>query len=242
MTSERGPGHAPELVEWKLRPPSIRPGIVARPALVDFLEAQPVPLICVVAPPGYGKTTLLAQWAERRDGRVGWVSVDKRDNDPVMLLTSIAAALDRLEPIDAAVFRSLGAPSVSALTTAVPRLVSAVSAMTGPAALVLDHVEQLENQECLDAVAELALALPTGSRVVLAARHTHTPVAGGPAAGPWPDGRGRGRRARDGPAGGQGAARGGRGRAVRGGAGGPRRAGRRVAGGAVPGRPGPQGR
>jgi LuxR family maltose regulon positive regulatory protein len=171
MTSERA-GHAPELVEWKLRPPSIRPGIVARPALVDFLEAQPVPLICVVAPPGYGKTTLLAQWAERRDRRVGWVSVDKRDNDPVMLLTSIAVAFDRLEPIDPTVFRSLGAPSVSALATVVPRLVSAVSAMTGPAALVLDHVEQLENQECLDAVAELALALPTGSRIVLAARHT----------------------------------------------------------------------
>src|SRR4029453_5850684 len=78
----------------------------------------------------------------------------------------------RPEPIDPTVFRSLGAPSVSALTTVVPRLVSAVSAMTDPAALVLDHVEQLENQECLDAVAELALALPTGSRVVLAARHT----------------------------------------------------------------------
>ena len=54
----------------------------------------------VVAPPGYGKTTLLAQWAERKAPRVGWVSADDHDNDPAVLLTYIAVALDRIEPID----------------------------------------------------------------------------------------------------------------------------------------------
>jgi LuxR family maltose regulon positive regulatory protein len=50
--------------------------------------------------------------------------------------------------------------------------------MTQPVALVLDHVEVLENQECLDVVAELALGLPTGSQVALASRRTPAlPVA-----------------------------------------------------------------
>ena len=49
----------------------------------------------VVAPSGYGKTTLLAQWAAR-DGRAfAWVSVHERDNDPKVLLSYVAAALDR---------------------------------------------------------------------------------------------------------------------------------------------------
>ena len=62
-------------------------------------------MICVVAPAGYGKTTLLAQWAQRNPRRVVWISVDHHDNDPAVLLTYLAAALDRMEPIDPDVFR-----------------------------------------------------------------------------------------------------------------------------------------
>ena len=56
-------------------------------------------MVGVVAPAGYGNTTLFAQWAQRTARRVGWVSVDPRDNDPAVLLTYIAVALDRVEPI-----------------------------------------------------------------------------------------------------------------------------------------------
>ena len=43
---------------------------------------------------------------------MAWVSVDQRDNDPVVLLTYIAAALDRVEPIDPDVFQALALPGV----------------------------------------------------------------------------------------------------------------------------------
>jgi LuxR family transcriptional regulator, maltose regulon positive regulatory protein len=160
-----------QLLEWKLRVPSARPGIVPRAALVErLLASQAVPVVCVVAPPGYGKSTLLSQWADRAGRRVGWISVDRRDNDLVVLLTYLAVALDRVEPIDRAVFEVLGVPGVSAMATVLPRLMAAVAAMTQPVALVLDHLESLENQECLDAVAELAACLPSGSQLVLASR------------------------------------------------------------------------
>jgi LuxR family maltose regulon positive regulatory protein len=160
-----------QLLEWKLRVPSARPGIVWRAALVDrLLASQAVPVVCVVAPPGYGKSTLLSQWADRMGRRVGWVSVDGRDNDLVVLLTYLAVALDRVEPIDPGVFQVLAAPGVSARATVLPRLMAAVSAMTQPVVLVLDHLELLENQECLDAVAELAACLPSGSQLALASR------------------------------------------------------------------------
>jgi LuxR family transcriptional regulator, maltose regulon positive regulatory protein len=58
------------------------------------------------------------------------------------------------------------------VATVVPRFASAVSAMTEPVAVVLDHLELLDNLECLDAVAELAVRLPTGSQLVLASRRT----------------------------------------------------------------------
>jgi len=169
--SRLGPSFEP--MESKLHPPLARPGIVPRTLLVErLLASQTTPIVCVVAPAGYGKTTVLAQWAERTGDRVAWVSVDRPDNDPVVLLTYVAVALDRVEPIDQRVFQALASPGVSVVATVVPRLASAVSAMTEPVAVVLDHLELLESRECLDAVAELAVRLPEGSQLVLASRRT----------------------------------------------------------------------
>jgi LuxR family maltose regulon positive regulatory protein len=167
---QQRPGPSFDLVESKLCAPQARPGIVPRRALVERLLTSPAaPLICVVAPPGYGKTTLLAQWASWRSP-VARVSLDRRDNDPVVLLSYLATALDRVQPIDPGVFQALASPGASVAASVVPRLLAAVAATTQPVALVLDHLELLDNQQCLDAVAEVALRLPAGSQLALASR------------------------------------------------------------------------
>ena len=141
---------------------------MARTELVNrLLAAASVPVVGVVAPAGYGKTTLLAQWAQHTAHRVGWVSLDQRDNDPAVLLTYIAVALDRIEPIDPKLVRGLAGPGGS-IVGVVARLAAAVAAMPGPVALVLDHLELLENQACLDVVAELAARLPAGVQLLVA--------------------------------------------------------------------------
>ncbi|HUL27959.1 MAG TPA: LuxR C-terminal-related transcriptional regulator [Streptosporangiaceae bacterium] len=157
-----------ELSESKFQPPAARPGIVDRTTLVDRLAAAQAPVITVVAPPGYGKTTLLAQWAQRIGRRVAWVSCDEKDNDPVVLLSALAVALDRIEPVDPGIFWALA--SSGAGITVVPRFVSAVAAMRRPVTVVLDHAEAVTNKQCLNTVAELVLHLPPGWRFALASR------------------------------------------------------------------------
>jgi LuxR family transcriptional regulator, maltose regulon positive regulatory protein len=157
-----------ELLESKFHAPVTRPGIVARTALVDRLAAAQAPVVTVVAPPGYGKTTLLAQLAERVWPRVAWVSCDDGDNDPVVLLSALAVALDRIEPIDPAVFWALA--SSGAGITAVPKFVSAIASMRLPVTVVLDHTEAVTNKGCLNTIAELVLHLPRGWRFALASR------------------------------------------------------------------------
>jgi LuxR family transcriptional regulator, maltose regulon positive regulatory protein len=157
-----------QLPESKFQPPAARAGIVARAALVDRLAAAEAPVITVVAPPGYGKTTLMAQWAERIGPRVAWICCDEKDNDPVVLLSALAAALDRIEPVDPAIFWALA--SSGAGITAVPRFVSAVASMGRPVTVVLDHVEAVTNKQSLLAIAELVLHLPPGWQFALASR------------------------------------------------------------------------
>jgi LuxR family maltose regulon positive regulatory protein len=164
------PPYTLDLAESKLHAPVARPGLVARADLVGRLVGERTPpVISVVAPPGYGKTTLLAQWAQRHRPRVGWVSVDDHDNDPAVLLTYIAVALHLIEPIDPAVFGALSAAGAG--LKGVRQLVSAMAGMHGPIALVLDHLEAVTSRESLDAVAALALGLPEGSRVAIGSRN-----------------------------------------------------------------------
>ncbi len=159
------------LVEGKFRPPEVRPGIVPRTQLVERLVALPsTPVVCVAAPAGYGKTTLLAQWAQRDGRNLAWVSIDRDDNDTAVLLTNTAMALDRIEPVDADVFRSLGSPGAATAVTALSRMSSTLASRRAPFRLVLDHAELLDNPECIDAIAELATRLPDGSQLTVATR------------------------------------------------------------------------
>jgi LuxR family maltose regulon positive regulatory protein len=171
--SRSGPGAADfELMESKLSPPPPGRAMVARSALVGRLLATAEPVVCVIAPTGYGKTTLLSQWAEREGERVGWVSVDQGDNDPAVLLTYIAAALDRIEPIDPGIFRTLADPAdaLPGPAAAGARLAAAVAAMSRPVALVLDDVGLLDDPDCLAAVTQFAVRFPSGSQLLLASR------------------------------------------------------------------------
>jgi LuxR family transcriptional regulator, maltose regulon positive regulatory protein len=160
-----------DLLASKVRRPQVRPGTVPRPFLLERLRGgDRPPIVSVVAPPGYGKTTLLAQWAERNGQSFAWVSVDEADNDPKVLLSYVAEALDAVEPLGERVFDALASPGSSVPGSVVPRLGSAFSSMTAPVALVLDDVHLLQNLECRSALSALADHVPPGSRLALAGR------------------------------------------------------------------------
>jgi LuxR family maltose regulon positive regulatory protein len=159
-----------ELSESKLHVPVPRPGIVSRGDLLDRLGKPHSPnLISVVAPAGYGKTTLLAQWAAAKRPGVAWVSADRRDNDPTVLLAGLAAAADRVEPLDRSVFRAIATPDDA--RTVVPVLVSALASMHRPIAIALDHAEAITSRDSLDVITELALSLPPGTELAIASRN-----------------------------------------------------------------------
>lgn len=140
--------------------------LVQRTALLNLLHGCSEPVIAIVAPPGYGKTTLLNQLSASLD-RVARVACERAHNDPAALWRDIVSALDLLEssPSDVDALLAAGAG-----VDVVPRLVASLSEGRRPVTVILDHFEIVTRAEAVTSVAELAVRFPPGWRLVLASR------------------------------------------------------------------------
>ncbi len=159
-----------DLVGARIAPPITRRGAVPRTDLVDRLRGTTAPVIGVIAPTGYGKTTLVAQWAEVDPRGVAWLSLDETDNDPVVFLASVAASVGRVAPIDTSVVDVLRAPTPLPGVALVPVLVAALSSLGAPILLVIDDVHALRRRPSKDALSDLTERLPNGVQLVLISR------------------------------------------------------------------------
>jgi LuxR family maltose regulon positive regulatory protein len=159
-----------DLVETKLAAPRTRPGTVAKMDVIAGLRASRLPFATVIAPAGYGKTTLLARWAEMDPRPFAWVALDGQDDDGVPFLRYIAAAIHRVEPVSPAVFDALAGPGASIWSTGVPRVGSALATLERPLVLALDDLHAVGNLSCLDVLAALCEYVPSGSQIAVASR------------------------------------------------------------------------
>lgn len=158
------------VIESKLDAPPLRAGIVSRRALVDQLCTSSARFVTVLAPAGYGKTTLLNEWRHADPRATAWVSLDSGDNDPVVLLTHIVAAVDRIEPLNDQVFAAPASRGTPVMSAMLRRLGSVFAAMTEPMVLMLDDVDSLIEHASLDVITEVARRLPPDSQLAVTAR------------------------------------------------------------------------
>ncbi len=143
---------------------------MAREDLLSRLAASESPIVALVAPAGYGKTTLLGQLAERSVLPSAWLSLDQFDNDPSLLFRYLGAAL---APIDGAVAADWSSALDDMSTEpgwVLRRLAILVSTIRTPFLLVIDQVEAVTDPNAGDLVAAMALNLPAGSRLALGSR------------------------------------------------------------------------
>jgi len=158
------------LLQAKLSVPQPRPGSVSRAAIIDATRASDCHVVGVTAPAGYGKTTLLAQWAQVEDRGVGWVSLDRYDDDPAVLLTLLASAYAGVSPGNADLVADMGGLGVDALGRAAPRLAAAFKSSAEPFVLMVDDLHELHTSACHDALGVAIAGIPDGSQLVAASR------------------------------------------------------------------------
>jgi LuxR family maltose regulon positive regulatory protein len=86
-------GIAP-LISTKTRVPRLRPDLLLRPRLIDFIHTHlDRRLILISAPAGYGKTSLLTGFAADTDLKVCWYTLDPFDQDLHVFLEYLVEAI-----------------------------------------------------------------------------------------------------------------------------------------------------
>ena len=153
----------------KLRPARAQLELVQRTTLVAALLRSQAPLVVVSAPAGYGKSTLLAQWADAAPVPVSWVQLDATDNDHVVFLSYLIKALSRVAPVDPTVADLLQVESPPIDELILPRLGDSLEAAQ-PFLLVLDDAHLVQDEACWATVALLAEQLPPGARLAIGTR------------------------------------------------------------------------
>jgi LuxR family maltose regulon positive regulatory protein len=158
------------LLDAKVAIPDLRPGSVSRTDLIEAARASRCRVVGVTAPAGYGKSTLLAEWAHAEDRPVAWVSLDRLDNDPAMLLPLLASAFAPLTPEGAELIADMNGFAGSALGRAAPRLASSLRTSPDAFVLMMDDLHELQSPACHDVLSVVISGIPRGSQFVAASR------------------------------------------------------------------------
>lgn len=161
-----------DLLYTKLHPPPVREKQVARGRLLEKLDTalnQRLTLVC--APAGYGKTTLLSQWVERRAEPVGWVSLDRSDNDLAQFLRYFFAAIQRVDANSFAALPEIALPPQSMPGPAVwTPVLNAIAASKKEFIVILDDYQEVEERAVHEALDYLIEHMPDNLHLILATR------------------------------------------------------------------------
>ncbi len=147
-------------------------GLVRRPrVLAKLKEGRDTPLVAIVAPAGYGKTSILSELEATDPRPTHRLALDPWHDDPILLIHDIVACLEDLECVPSGLRETFDpGPSEPGLAGLLPLLAAALEPMVEPFLLIIDDVHHVTSAPALTVLTTVAEHLPSGSQLVLASR------------------------------------------------------------------------
>jgi len=161
------------LLRTKIEMPIIHSKLVVRPQLLNKIQRgiKKNNLILVCAPPGYGKTTCLAQWAHACKSDVAWFSIDSSDNDPIHFWSYFVAALKALDTtLGQSALNMLNSSSHPSLKTVLTILLNEIVKRQKQLIIILDDYHHISNQSIHSLITYFIDHLPRNLRLVISSR------------------------------------------------------------------------
>ncbi len=161
----------------KLRVPTPRPRIVPRTRLIERLTLETgTGLVLVCAPAGYGKSTLLAEWAQsllKNGVAVAWYTLDSSDDAPIpfgsYLVASLMQALGPISELTHITQLLRSSPEID-LQRILPAVINAVVSSDRDCVLILDDYHLINSPAIHSAIAFLLERLPENMRIAIGSR------------------------------------------------------------------------
>jgi len=165
-------GGSEVVIATKLFRPIPRHQTVQRGRLHDVLrQGNTLPLTLIVAPPGWGKSTLVADWLVHDRVAAGWVSLDSGDDDPKRFWRYLLLATGETgSPAGAVALRRLEMAGSDVLRDVLPVFVNELAASRGSLALVLDDYHMVSSRQVHESVATLLDRCPPQLHLIILTR------------------------------------------------------------------------
>jgi LuxR family maltose regulon positive regulatory protein len=170
------------ILATKLYIPPPRSKIVLRPRLIERLNeglSAGCKLTILSAPAGFGKTTLVSEWAAICGMPVAWLSLDEGDNDPTSFLAYLVAALQTIAAnIGNGVLAILQSPQPPSIESILTTLLNEITTIPDHFVLVLDDYHVIDSKPVDEALTFLLKHLPPQMHLVITTREDpHLPLA-----------------------------------------------------------------
>lgn len=142
---------------------------IRRKALLARLGDDDHPVVSIVAPAGYGKTTTLTDFAHEANAEVSWLALDEWDRDPVEFLMYLRTSL---VGTTARTARFNASTNTEDLHSMLGEIVLEATESADNRILVVDDVHHVEDCEpIVELINYLAQHLPPGLKLMLTSRH-----------------------------------------------------------------------
>lgn len=152
--------------------PPVSSATLSRPFLLKSLDqGQAGKLTLISAPAGFGKTSLLADWANSCSAPPVWISLDENDNDPIRFFSNILAAFQMIDPnLASELAQDLQSPRPLSLEELLTDLIDQVAAQPGQQVLILDDFHLIYAYPILNALSILLDKLPANLHLFISTR------------------------------------------------------------------------
>ena len=160
------------LLTTKFLRPTADPRSVQRERLSALLQPEGAKrLNLVVAPAGFGKTTLVSQWCSQSPSTVAWLSLDEHDDEPRRFWQYVVGAFEHNGLVGLEQCRQqLSHCGLQELEGPITGLINVLAADGAPWSLVLDDYHFIRDPQLQRQVSYFMDYLPPGVMVTLASR------------------------------------------------------------------------
>ncbi len=160
----------------KFSAPLTSPVVICRERLHRLLDrSNGNQLHSMIAPAGYGKTTLMREWSQQQNARVVWVTMESYDNDPYRFWSGVLMAFSEqgyhtptCKDLMSCLSDEIGHDFwISQIMNEIEEVVEHAG---NPVVLVIDDLQRLTNKEVIDSLARVLQFLPVSISLYLLSR------------------------------------------------------------------------